>query len=999
MMHHRTLVSSVLVAMSLILMIGYPAAQQTPEYDLEVSFDIPASKIAGLGRIYVAGGKPVRFRTGRLTVRSVYLDRQPLDFQLNDGFLSVLPPRSGTLEIRYEGVFKPSRPSSDGRDGAFPSVIGPQGIFLASVWYPEVEELVKYRLKAHLPRGYIAVAEAETIQKLEQNGAATFIFEFPHPADGINFVATNRYQVTHERFRGIELSAYFFPEDQALARKYLEYTKRYIELYEKLLLPFPFKRFAVVENFLPTGYSMPTYTLLGQDVVRLPFIVETSLGHEILHQWFGNHVYSPEQGNWTEGLTTYLADHLYEEQKGEGWKYRKQILLDYTSYVRDENDFPLGNFTHRVDSASRVIGYGKAAMVFHMLRQMTGDDGFFSGLRRFVQQMRFQRASWTDLQNAFEKETGKSLDWFFKQWTGRKGLPELEIGGLSVERDGKAFVLSFDLAQNGELYQLDIPATVFYRSGDEKTARIRLEERKKEVRLELEQEPLRLVIDQGYDTARKLSEPEVAPILAGLLGAQKLIVVRPVGEDSSYQPIMDAFQKRGAELKAADSLKDAEIQSASLLALGKSNPLMRRLYGSVQMPETGFNLSIKKNPLNPAKIVGIVSTGSDHELKAAFPKIWHYGKYSALTFENGVNVSKTIEPSQSGIQRVVREETQAIDVSTLTHLSKVIESVATKKIVYVGESHDKFSHHELQLQVLQGLHAKNPKIAIGMEMFQKPFQKAIDDYIAGVIDERTFLKRSEYFKRWSIDYNLYKPVLDFARAQRLPVIALNLPREIVEKVSKGGIDSLSNEEKQHIPGELDLSDQTYRERLKEIFAAHHPSRERNFDFFYQAQVLWDETMAESVDAFFKENPDYRMVVLAGSGHLVYGSGIPKRSFRRNGFEYEIILSDAQLEKGIADFIVFPQPSKGATAPRLMVLLDEQNQTLRVAGFSKDSVSEKAGLQVEDVILSLDGHPTASIEDVKIALLYKKTGEPIKVKVKRRGFFYGEDELEFEVKVQ
>src|SRR5207253_3210661 len=288
-------------------------------------------------------------------------------------------------------------------------------------------------------------------------------------------------------------------------------------------------------------------------------------------------------------------------------------------------------------------------------------------------------------------------------------------------------------------------------------------------------------------------------------------------------------------------------------------------------------------------------------------------------------------------------------------LAGVVEKLAQKKIVYVGEEHDKFSHHQVQLEVLRDLYQQTPKLVVGMEMFQRPFQKALDDYIAGAIDERTFLRRSEYFKRWNIDYNLYQPILNFAREHRLPVIALNAQSEIVDKVAKGGLDSLSKEEKQEIPQELDFSDQEYRARLKEVFAAHGKSQEKNFEFFHQAQILWDETMAESMDRFLKKNPDFRMLVLAGAGHLQYGSGIPKRSFRRNGFDYAIVLTDAEVKKGIADFIVFPAESKGPTAPRLMVLLDEQNQKVRITGFAKDSVAENAGLKVDDTLIALDDY--------------------------------------------
>jgi uncharacterized iron-regulated protein len=341
----------------------------------------------------------------------------------------------------------------------------------------------------------------------------------------------------------------------------------------------------------------------------------------------------------------------------------------------------------------------------------------------------------------------------------------------------------------------------------------------------------------------------------------------------------------------------------------------------------------------------------------------------------------------------------AVDLKTLKPLSRVIDGLADKKIVYVGESHDNLSHHNVQLEILRGLYGQTPKIAIGMEMFQRPFQKVLDDYTSGAIDERTFLKRSEYFERWGIDYHLYKPILDFARAQRLPVVALNARREIVEKVGRTGIDSLSAEEKREIPQELHLSDADYRARLKQVFDRHQGTEKKNFDFFHQAQVLWDETMAESTDRFLKNRPDYRMIVLAGGGHLQYGSGIPKRVFRRNGLSYAIVLNDAEIEKDIADFVVFPTPSKGAVAPKLMVGVEEQDKKVRITGFSKDSVSEKAGLKVQDTLLLLDGEPVESIADVKIALFFKKAGDTIKVKAQRSDPTKGEQQLDFDVKLE
>jgi uncharacterized iron-regulated protein len=334
----------------------------------------------------------------------------------------------------------------------------------------------------------------------------------------------------------------------------------------------------------------------------------------------------------------------------------------------------------------------------------------------------------------------------------------------------------------------------------------------------------------------------------------------------------------------------------------------------------------------------------------------------------------------------------------LKTFAEVMERVAGKKIVYVGENHNQFSHHVMELEIIKDLHRRGKKIAIGMEMFQRPFQKALDDYIEGRIDERELLKKTQYFKRWGFDYNLYRPILEFARSERIPVVALNMKQEIVDKVFRSGLDSLSEDERKFVPSAMDFSDEAYRKRLEKIFREHEDFGAENFDFFYQAQVLWDETMSESIDEFLKVHPSDHMVVLAGNGHLAYGSGIPKRTERRNGYDDAIILNDADLEKDIADYVLFPKTVPGVSSPKLMVLLKEKGGKVEIAGFPPESNSEKAGIKVGDRILSIDHTPVRDIDDVKIDLLFRSKGEKAKVRILRKGFF-GSQEIDFEVVLQ
>jgi aminopeptidase N len=968
-----------------------------PEYDLSVSFDIPASRITGLATIYVPGDQEIVFAKGALIILQVTLNDRRIDSEARNGILRIKPSESGTLAIRYEGVFRESGTSMGGNDGGLKSVIDARGISLTGMWYPQPKALYRYRLAVTLPRGYDALSEAERIENREKGDNREFLFHFDRPIDTIDLIASNRFEVIKDQVNDIELYAYFFPEDKGLARTYLQNTKKYMERYETLLVKYPYKRFAIIENFLPLGYSKPTFALLGQDVLRLPLAPETSFGHEVLRQWFGNFVYIDlDKGNWAEGLITCLADCFHEEQNSREWECRKQRLVDYNAYVNSENEISLREFTRAEDRSSEAVGYGKGSMVFHMLKNTVGEEQFYSALKRFISQNQYQHASWNDIKAAFVEQSGKDLTSFFIQWVDVKGLPDLSLANTSVKRAGDSFEINFDILQKGKNYTLELPVVISSMQGNTKKEKLSLDAEKKNFKLSTDFEPRTMVIDRDYDVARKLTEPETPPVIAALLGDKKPLVVLPVANGEAYKTIITSLQERGAQGKEAAALKDSEIKASTLIILGDDNPVASGLFGKTESVKAGFSIAVRKNPWNEKKMVGIINVRSSEEAMAILPKIALVSNYSVLAYDEGRNVLKKIEESQRGMEMELREPATAIDLSTLRTLYDVIENAAEKKIVYVGEYHDRFSHHVVELEVIKGLYRKDPKIAVGMEMFQRPFQKTLDDYIKGTIDEREFLKNTEYFKRWGFDYNLYKPILDFARGEKVPVVALNLRREITEKVSKEGIDSLSEDEKKEIPPQLNFSDDEYRDRLKEVFEQHKSLGEKNFDFFYQSQVLWDETMAMSIDEYLRKNPDQRMVVIAGSGHVSYGSGIPKRAFRRNGFPYEIILNDGELEKDIAHYLVFPQPLDGVTSPKLMAVFKEEKGKIIFTDFAEDSPAKNAGIKKGDVLVTIDGAAVHDVSDIRLALFYRRQGDILKVHVIRKRFLLGEKDMEFEV---
>ena len=961
-------------------------------YTLDVSFDLNASLVKGVARIPAAKDRELRLQKGGLTLTRVSLDTGEVAVSTEGEWVRLRPSRDGTIEIRYEGRFKGS--GGGDQPGA---VIGAGGIFLDGTWYPKPDHLCEYRLSARLPAGYEAVSEGETVEKAAVEGGTRFTFIFPHPREGVTLIATDRYRVTRERFAGVEVYVYFFPEDGDLVRTYLDRTKAYIALYGSLIGPFPYKRFSIVENFLPTGYSMPTYTLLGQQVVRLPFIPETSLGHEILHQWLGNLVFIDyEKGNWAEGLTSFLADHLYEEEKGRGWEYRKDALAAYMSYVNGKNEFPLKAFVERTDRASEAIGYGKAVMVFQMLRDLVGKEHFNESVRSFCREMAFKEASWADIERIFQAHYQGDLGWFFRQWIDRTGLAELSLEEADAEPSGSRFKVTFEVLQGKEPFVLDIPVAVSTRSGVTRKT-FRLSGERGQFEMMVDGLPRRIVLDENYDLARRLSPDEFPPSIARLLGEEKRVVVLPSASAAIYEEVARAFTGRGDEALAPDRVTFDVLKGHALVILGAKNPVVGRLFGNVAAAG-GFSVLVKNNPWNPGKVVAIVDASSADEVKEAFPKVSHYGKYSFLSFDHGVNTVKKIDESARGMGASLSEEVEALDVSALKNLPYVVDRVAGKRIIYVGETHDQFSHHAVELEIIRELHRKGRKIIIGMEMFERQFQKVLDDYIGGRIDEGAMLRGTEYFKRWAFDYNLYRPILLFARSEKIPVIALNQKREIVDKVFHRGLDALTEEEKKALPS-MDFSDDAYRERLEQVFQEHGAPKGDGFAFFYQAQILWDETMAESVALALKSRPEVQAVILAGRGHIEYGSGIPKRTARRNGSDYAIILNDVEPEPHIADFVLYPGVVPEKSAPKLMVALKEEGGRVEVTGFPPGSVSEKAGVKKGDIFLLIGKTPIRTIDDLKIDLLSRHRGDKVMVRVSRKGFFGGSTEKEFEIALQ
>ncbi|MEL7140950.1 MAG: ChaN family lipoprotein [Cyanobacteria bacterium J06643_4] len=239
--------------------------------------------------------------------------------------------------------------------------------------------------------------------------------------------------------------------------------------------------------------------------------------------------------------------------------------------------------------------------------------------------------------------------------------------------------------------------------------------------------------------------------------------------------------------------------------------------------------------------------------------------------------------------------------------TEALAAIAEAQVVYLGENHNSEADHAAQLEIIETMAAEQ-EIAIALEMFQRPYQDAVDGYLAGELTEAEFIEQSEYETRWGFDWELYAPILRYAKANQIPVIALNTPTEVTRQVATDGLESLTGDALTYIPpiDEIDTTDTDYRESISAVFSAHGGAgHSLSFENFFAAQVLWDETMAEGIVKQLEAEPTRQVIVLAGEGHIAYDYGIPNRVTRRlpdvNDVSVRLLAADQPSDPDFADF--------------------------------------------------------------------------------------------------
>ena len=505
--------------LSLLVLFAVPVTGATGVMQLGIVLHPEAARMEGQMRLVpveVGVDVPRRFHLDPgVQVTRVSSDDETLAFvHGDDGWLELREGIAPDAELRIDFGARLSSPE-EARPGS--GYLGSAGGYLpaGASWYPRVPraEPLPMRVELRLPAGHRGVVSGSLIE--EHAGDDAWRGVFAHPAGRALAIASGPWQLQRQRVGEVEVRV-LFPEPlmERFGPLYLEATAGFIERFAAELGDYPFRSYSVAAIRHPVGVAFSGFTLLGEQVVPLPFIPGTSLGHEVLHAWWGTGVYvARDGGNWSEGLTTYMADYQFAREDGEGRDMRGRWLRDHAA-LPGALDYPLGHFRGGNSGVDRVIGYHRGAMLWVMLEDWIGREALRAALRDFYREWRYREAGWDDLLRVINDATEPDLEPFFRQWLERPGAPRLVLREIERRRDGDGWTVAGMLRQDapGGPRDLRVPLVVETAAGRENHW-VRLAERSREIRLETAERPAAIAIDPDWRMVRQLAQGESPAIL------------------------------------------------------------------------------------------------------------------------------------------------------------------------------------------------------------------------------------------------------------------------------------------------------------------------------------------------------------------------------------------------------------------------------------------------------------------------------------------------------
>lgn len=636
----------------LTLLVTVSAQAKAPPplaLDLEIALDAETRRLAATATVTLPPGRP-----GRLRLPAAF--RVDGDAVRRDGDAVVVPGRENSerqVTFRYAGTL----PALD--DTAERTAAGVAGSYLppGGGWYPAPADGsgFTYRLTVEVPAGRRAVASGRLVDErtTSEHYRATFESEAAGPSP---VLLEGPYEIAERTVDGVRLRTYFPPGLGRLAATYLDNAAGYLRRFTGEIGAYPYSAFHVVAAPLPVGLGFANIAYMSERILPLPFARHRSLAHELLHNWWGGAVdVDYEQGNWAEGLTTYMADYALAGPPGSA--ARREMRLEWLrayAALPAEREQALAGFDAKRHDAAQVVGYGKAAYVFHMLRRRLGDRRFTAMLRRFWQENRGHVAGWREVRAAAEAAGGGPLEGFFRQWVERRGAPTLRLADVAWANAGGGHVARFTLAQAAPAYHLRVPLRIETSDGIIETEAA-LSAPSMRVEIATRGRPLRVEIDPNRHVFRRLAPEEVPPILRDVTLAPRTALVLAGGGDR-FREVALSLAARLADAGRPEPLAaDAALPpgKAAVIVIGPPTAVADwgRRHGMPAPPEAVAGVGHGRAwaaRLADGRPVLAVAAADAAALEALARPLPHYGRRGHVAFESGRAVAEGVASPTGG---------------------------------------------------------------------------------------------------------------------------------------------------------------------------------------------------------------------------------------------------------------------------------------------------------------------------------------------------------------
>ena len=328
---------------------------------------------------------------------------------------------------------------------------------------------------------------------------------------------------------------------------------------------------------------------------------------------------------------------------------------------------------------------------------------------------------------------------------------------------------------------------------------------------------------------------------------------------------------------------------------------------------------------------------------------------------------------------------------------EMIKEIKESEFVYVGETHNSLPMHDIQSKIIQALYGQDRNLSIGLEMFPVSFQEALNKWSMAILSQEEFIQESRWYVNWNFNFGFYEKIFELAKNNKIPLYGLNAPRAIISKIRMKGWDKLSEDEKKVVPSP-DVSHEEHRTLIRTIFEATEIPHQMKgggldmvFDGLYRAQSAWDEVMALNA-VRSREREGRKMVVLAGSGHLIYNLGINRRAYEKSRLPFKTVIcvvipegkKSIKVARSLADYVWGIPEEKIPAFPSVGLRFKKFDRLDNLVIGSKpiDGVSKNANFEKGDVVLSVDGISFSDINELRIYLAGFKWEDEVKFSLLR-----------------